>query len=121
MATNTNSDFNLDAIAGTGEVGFVKEVHNGILQRIQKREGTYKVFDIETGEVIAENPKSAIAYFEGGVKFNWTTYEDKETGEVKLWSRFDQSINLGVCARQRIPLHIWRDSNNHMHLELEEQ
>lgn len=117
MATNY---INLDSINGNGEVGFVKEIRHGILTGIQMREGTYNVYDPETGEIIDQKPKSAIAFFEGGLRFNWTTYADKETGEVKLWARFDQSINLGVCAKNRIPLHIWRDANNHMHLELDE-
>lgn len=116
---NVNRNFvNLKGFRGTGETGFSRNV-TGILLGIEPRDGSYE-FTTDDGEKIVHS-QTWTAYFESGAMFSWPTYVDKETGEVKMWSRFSSDIDLGECVEQRIPIHVWRDERNWVHLEIAKQ
>lgn len=115
---NVRNFVNLTGFRGTGEAGFSKNV-TGVLLGIEERQGTYEFTDANGNKII--HSQTWTAYFEGGAMFSWPTYVDKETGEVKLWSRFSSDIDLGECIANRIPIHVWRDERNWMHLEIAKQ
>lgn len=109
---------NLNGFCGSGEVGRYKDEVTGVLVGIEPRTGTYKVTDRRTGEVI-ERPNSWTAVFEDGSMWSWPTYVN-EQGQVCPWSRFDPSIDLSTCVKQRKVLHVWKDDRQFSHLELVE-
>ena len=88
----------------------------GILVGIEPRDGYYTFTDANGQEV--KRHEAYLAHFEDGQVFSWTVFEDENTGEVKMWDRFDPSINLAACVQQRIAIHVWKDKNNRMHLTL---
>lgn len=125
--SNSNQQYNrvrtfvpLDQLPqGSGESGTYKDEVIGILVGIEPREGSYEITDRRTGQVISR-PNSWTAHFEDGSMFSWPTYLD-EQGVVRMWSRFDSTINLAACVQQRIPIHVWRDERKFVHLELAQQ
>lgn len=125
--SNSNQQYNrvrtfvpLDQLPqGSGESGTYKDEVIGILVGIEPREGSYQITDRRTGQKISR-PNSWTAHFADGSMFSWPTYLD-EQGVVRMWSRFDQSINLAACVQQGIPIHIWRDERKFVHLELAQQ
>lgn len=116
-SNRTHAFINLDNFAGSGEVGRYKEEIVGILLGIEPREGTYQVVDRRTGQTITR-PNSWTAHFADGSMWSWPTYTDPDTGEVKPWSRFDQSIKLASVVKNRQTIHVWKDSKGFAHLEL---
>ena len=101
---------------GSGTSSLYKDDIVGVLLGIEPREGTYEVADRTTGEIITR-PNSWTARFADGSRFSWPTYLD-EDGNVQLWSRFDESIDLSECAANGIAIHVWRDARKLVHLEL---
>jgi len=104
---------------GSGASGTYQDDVTGILVGIEPREGSYQITDRRTGQVISR-PNSWTAHFADGAMFSWPTYLD-EQGVVRMWSRFDSTINLAACVQQGIPIHIWRDERKFVHLELAQQ
>ena len=102
---------------GTGNSGrYVTDV-TGVLIGIEPRTGTYQVTDRATGQVITR-PNSWTAHFADGSMFSWPTYVDPADGQVKMWSRFDRSINLAQVIQQGIAIHLWKDERSFTHLEI---
>ena len=122
MATNSKQQFqqyiDLAQVSGSGEVvsRYKREVV-GVLVGIEPRTGYYEVTDRRTGEII-KRPNSWTAHFEDGSMWDWPTYVDKDTKKVCPWSRFDPSINLQECVRERVTIHVWKDDRNFSHLEV---
>lgn len=116
-SNRVRSFINLDSFGGTGEVGRYKDEVIGVLLGIEPRDGEYQVTDRRTGEVITR-PNSWTAYFADGSMWSWPTYVDPDTGEVKPWSRFDQSIKLGQVVKNKQRIHVWKDNRGFAHLEL---
>lgn len=115
---NTGRQFiDLTNLTGTGEVGRYLNEHTGVLVGIEPRGGSYQVKDRRTGEMITR-PNSWTAHFADGNMVSWPTYVDQVTGQVKPWSRFDQSINLAACVQQGIAIHVWKDERQFFHLEI---
>lgn len=116
----TTSFVPLDQLpTGTGESGrYVTDV-TGVLLGIEPRDGVYQVTDRNTGQVITR-PNSWTAHFADGSMFSWPTYVD-DGGVVRMWSRFDSSINLAQVIQQGIVIHLWKDKRNFTHLEVVEQ
>lgn len=103
---------------GTGEIGRYKDEVVGILLGIEPREGTYTVKDRKTGAIITR-PNSWTAVMEDGSMWSWPTYIDEADGKtIRLWSRFDPSINIAECIQNRRVIHLWKDEQNFCHLEL---
>jgi hypothetical protein len=122
MATINNGGhnfINLNGFAGTGEVGRYRDDVTGILVGIEPRGGSYTVRDRRTGEMITR-PNSWTAVFEDGSMWSWPTYIDEKTNQVMPWSRFDPSINLALCVKQRKVIHVWKDDKSFSHLEVVE-
>ena len=119
-ANNAHNFIDLNGLVGSGEVGRYKDDVTGILLGIEPRGGTYQVQDRKTGQVITR-PNSWTAHFADGSMWSWPTYVDENTGEIRPWSRFDQSINLAACVQQRLTIHVWKDKNKFCHLEVVEQ
>lgn len=113
---NNHNFINLDGFTGSGEVGRYKDDIVGVLVGIEPRGGTYEVKDRRTGETITR-PNSWTAHFEDGSMWSWPTYVD-ENGQVMPWSRFDPSINLALCVKQRKVIHVWKDDRKFCHLEV---
>lgn len=105
-----------DLPTGAGSTDFKKDV-TGILLGIEPREGSYEFTDERTGKKV-ERPNSYIAHFADGSKFNWPTYLDKETGEVKLWNRFEVGLEVKELIQKQVTIHLWRDDRNFTHLEV---
>lgn len=114
---STHNFINLDGFTGSGEVGRYKDEVIGVLVGIEPRGGFYPVTDRRTGEVI-QRPNSWTAHFEDGSMWSWPTYVDETTHQVMPWSRFDPSINLALCVKQRKVIHVWKDDRKFSHLEL---
>lgn len=114
---STRNFIDLNGFTGSGEVGRYKDEIVGILVGIEPRGGTYEVKDRRTGETITR-PNSWTAYFENGDMWSWPTYVDETTHQVMPWSRFDPSINLALCVKQRKVIHVWKDDRNFSHLEI---
>ena len=110
----------LHQLAGTGEVSRYKPEVTGVLVGIEPRGGFYEVKDRRTGEII-QRPNSWTAHFEDGSMWSWPTYVDEETKTVRPWSRFDPSIDLQACVRERRTIHVWKDDRNFSHLEIVEE
>lgn len=123
-STSTTRQFvNLGALTGSGESTMFVDDVVGVLTGIEVRGGTYEVVDRRTGQLI-QRPNSWIGHWDtpqGPKLMSWPTYLDPADGQVKAWSRFDGSINLQVCAQQRITLHMWKDRRNFYHLEVVEE
>lgn len=102
---------------GTGEIGRYKTDVTGVLLGIEPRGGSYEVKDRRTGAMI-RRPNSWTAHFADGSMFSWPTYVDPADNRVKMWSRFDASIDLAVCIQQGIAIHVWKDDRNFCHLEI---
>lgn len=125
--SNSNQQYNrvrtfvpLDQLPqGTGASNYVDDVTD-VLLGIEPRDGSYEITDDRTGQVI-QRPNSWTAHFASGAMFSWPTYLDRADGTVKMWSRFDSSINLAACIQQGIPIHLWRDERKFVHLELAQQ
>ena len=101
---------------GTGESGrYVTDV-TGVLLGIEPRSGSYTITDRNTGQQITR-PNSWTAHFADGSMFSWPTYLDDQ-GQVRMWSRFDSSINLAQVIEQGIVIHLWKDGRNFTHLEV---
>jgi hypothetical protein len=108
----------LNQLEGSGEIGRYKPEVTGVLVGIEPRGGSYQVKDRRTGQIITR-PNSWTAYFEDGSMWSWPTYVD-ENGQVRPWSRFDPSIDLQLCVRERRVIHVWKDDRNFSHLEVVE-
>lgn len=108
----------LNQLEGSGEIGRYKPEVTGVLVGIEPRGGSYQVKDRRTGQIITR-PNSWTAYFEDGSMWSWPTYVD-EHGQVRPWSRFDPSIDLQLCVRERRVIHVWKDDRNFSHLEVVE-
>jgi len=106
----------LSQVAGSGEVGRYKPEVIGVLVGIEPRGGFYEVKDRRTGEII-QRPNSWTAHFEDGSMWSWPTYVD-DNNQVRPWSRFDPSIDLQTCVRERRTIHVWKDDRNFSHLEV---
>ena len=119
--TRTNNFIDLSTIQGSGaNTGRYLTDVTGILVGIEPRTGTYTFHNPRTNQDEIR-PQSWTAHFEDGSMFSWPTYVDQQTGEVKPWSRFDQSINLAQCVATRTVIHLWRDERNFTHLEVAEE
>jgi len=118
--------FDLSQLVGTGDSNWSDDV-TAVLLEIQPREGMYNVVDRDGNPVIdpstgrqMQRPNTWVAYFSDGSMFNWTVFQN-EQGQIVPWSRFDPSINLVQCRAQNIAVHVWRDKNRRMHLEIAQQ
>lgn len=118
QSTRNHNFIDLSGLTGSGEVGRYKDEVTGVLVGIEPRGGTYQVPDRRTGQII-ERPNSWTAHFEDGSMWSWPTYVD-ENGQVMPWSRFDPSINLALCVKQRKVIHVWKDDRQFSHLEVVE-
>ena len=104
---------------GTGESGSYVTNVTGVLLGIEPRDGYYTITDRNTGQEITR-PNSWTAHFADGSMFSWPTYLDDQ-GQVRMWSRFDPSINLAQVIQQGIVIHLWKDKRNFTHLEIAQQ
>lgn len=108
-----------DLPTGAGRTDFSKDV-TGVLVGIEPRDGYYDFVDSRTGEKMTK-PNSYIAHFADGSKFNWPTYLDEETGQVRLWNRFDAGLSLKELIQNQVTIHLWKDDRNFTHLEVVQQ
>ena len=108
-----------DLPTGAGETGFKKDV-TGILLGIEPRDGYYEFVDSRTGKKMTK-PNSYIAHFADGSMFNWPTYLDEETGQVRIWNRFDTKLSLKELIQNEVTIHLWKDDRNFYHLEVVEE
>ena len=117
----TRQFIDLSTLQGSGaNTGRYLTDVTGVLVGIEPRTGTYTFHNPRTNQDEVR-PQSWTAHFEDGSMFSWPTYVDQQTGEVKPWSRFDQSINLAQCVATRTVIHLWRDERNFTHLEVAEE